>query len=142
VSGRPATVAALAAAIIRVEPRVGKIRAEIEAMWMLRETFFDNQFRIPWARTEWGRRFKACLCEEQNHRCCYCGIHFGQSSDPSEATIEHITPLSRGGQDHPDNIAIACRGCNTRRSAGETSIRYSVAGGACPVLALMRESAQ
>lgn len=27
-------------------------------------------------------------------------------------SVEHIIPLSKGGQNHPDNLAYACQGCN------------------------------
>jgi len=44
--------------------------------------------------------------------CFVCGEHV----DASTATAEHIIPLSRGGTDDIDNIAISHRKCNMRRS--------------------------
>lgn len=38
------------------------------------------------------------------HACAYCG-------GPSE-TIDHVTPLSRGGLHHIDNLVPACKKCN------------------------------
>lgn len=47
--------------------------------------------------------------------CCYCGTHLsftcGQYGS-NRATLEHITPISRGGDHVFDNTAIACRACN------------------------------
>jgi hypothetical protein len=41
-------------------------------------------------------------------RCYYCRreMHLGMS------TLEHITPLSLGGTNDPENLAIACVKCN------------------------------
>ena len=36
---------------------------------------------------------------------------------PGGATIDHIVPVSKGGSDHPANVAIAHRQCNVRRGA-------------------------
>lgn len=47
----------------------------------------------------------------QDNRCCYCGIPFHDDSE-----IEHIIPIARGGDNSPDNIALACTSCN--RSKG------------------------
>lgn len=32
-------------------------------------------------------------------------------------TIDHLTPFARGGMDEPDNVAGACRSCNSRKNA-------------------------
>lgn len=42
--------------------------------------------------------------------CYYCG-------DDSKLTVDHLTPLSRGGTDAIDNIVPACRSCNSRKNA-------------------------
>jgi 5-methylcytosine-specific restriction endonuclease McrA len=41
------------------------------------------------------------------YRCQYCG-------DRADS-IDHIVPRSRGGRDVWDNLAAACRPCNTRK---------------------------
>ena len=45
--------------------------------------------------------------------CEYCKkpIEFG------EDTLDHKTPLSRGGTNDYENLCIACRSCNSRKSA-------------------------
>ncbi len=68
---------------------------------------YECAMRIYW-RTQ--------LSEAQNHRCCWCGkrtVFVPNRKD--SATIEHVTPRSQGGADHPDNYAVACGGCNTAR---------------------------
>lgn len=31
--------------------------------------------------------------------------------------LDHVFPRSRGGIDHPDNLAAACKRCNTSKGA-------------------------
>lgn len=37
----------------------------------------------------------------------YCGA--------AADTVDHITPLVRGGREHPSNLAPACRSCNSSK---------------------------
>jgi hypothetical protein len=46
--------------------------------------------------------------------CCeYCWSQLKFSPDPF--SIEHIIPLSKGGTDALDNLALSCQGCNNRQ---------------------------
>jgi 5-methylcytosine-specific restriction endonuclease McrA len=45
--------------------------------------------------------------------CWMCGEHV----PPSEATLEHIQPLSEGGSSHVENLAISHDRCNNQRHA-------------------------
>ncbi len=47
--------------------------------------------------------------------CWVCGAHVL----PATATLEHIKPLSEGGNSHADNLAISHDACNNRRHAKE-----------------------
>jgi 5-methylcytosine-specific restriction endonuclease McrA len=47
---------------------------------------------------------------EKGH-CAYCGRQISLK----EATIDHILPQSRGGNDSWTNVALACRRCNLRK---------------------------
>ena len=48
--------------------------------------------------------------------CCYCPtlmtFDCPNQYNPRRATLEHITPVSRGGGHTFDNVALACRACN------------------------------
>ncbi len=48
------------------------------------------------------------ICERHNWQCYLCGTPL----TPKTALIEHRIPLSRGGTNHPSNIAPACNPCN------------------------------
>lgn len=43
-----------------------------------------------------------------DHKCCYC-------CEPGRMTIEHLTPLARGGRNKAGNIAPACLTCNLKK---------------------------
>lgn len=47
-------------------------------------------------------------------RCEYCRMH--QSLQGATFHVEHVTPQAAGGADTPDNLALACPGCNLRKS--------------------------
>jgi len=52
---------------------------------------------------EWVLRF-------YGNQCAYCGR-------PGKLTIDHVTPLSRGGANSIENLVAACRSCNSRKWA-------------------------
>ncbi|MDP3168994.1 MAG: HNH endonuclease signature motif containing protein [Polaromonas sp.] len=45
--------------------------------------------------------------------CWVCGEHVM----PAAATLEHIQPLSEGGNSHQENLAISHELCNSQRHA-------------------------
>jgi len=51
------------------------------------------------------------LFEAAGWECAYCGC----ALDSDSVTADHIIPLSRGGSSDIDNIAPACRSCNSRK---------------------------
>jgi hypothetical protein len=67
------------------------------------------------------------LSEAQNWKCCWCGTDcVPESGNNNSATIEHVQPRSKGGEDHWDNYAMACARCNNKR--GTRSIEAMIAG--------------
>jgi 5-methylcytosine-specific restriction endonuclease McrA len=61
------------------------------------------------------------LFELQGRKCCYCGrfVYLDFHHGPQTATLEHLRRLKDGGDDHRDNLALACIRCNSMR--GERS---------------------
>ena len=56
-------------------------------------------------RTNWWR------AQIQKGICHYCGGKF----PPSELTMDHIVPLSRGGHSTKGNIVPCCKTCNNNK---------------------------
>ncbi|MFQ5589380.1 MAG: HNH endonuclease [Nitrospiria bacterium] len=52
----------------------------------------------------WKRRRGTGLCH-------YCGKKF----HPTELTMDHLIPLSRGGRNNKGNVVPACKACNNRK---------------------------
>lgn len=50
------------------------------------------------------------LMEKNGHKCAYCGA-------AKKLTRDHKIPLSRGGRDDIENIAPACKSCNSSKGA-------------------------
>jgi 5-methylcytosine-specific restriction endonuclease McrA len=53
------------------------------------------------------------LCWASAWRCAYCKCVLNEKT----ATRDHKIPIVRGGSDNIDNIALACRSCNSRKWA-------------------------
>lgn len=41
--------------------------------------------------------------------CHHCGLRY----HPSELTMDHLTPIARGGQTRKSNVVPSCKPCNT-----------------------------
>ncbi len=60
---------------------------------------------------------KETLRKMQDNQCCWCGRPM-QQTHPFRwdyETIEHLTPLSKGGTNDMDNLALAHKKCNEDR---------------------------
>lgn len=57
------------------------------------------------------------LYEKQNRKCPYCGggLHKLAVADGNTIAIDHIVPLSKGGESTFSNYAISCAWCNRRK---------------------------
>ena len=38
-------------------------------------------------------------------------------SDPMSFVVDHVTPITKGGEDHPSNMRAAHRECNSKKRA-------------------------
>lgn len=51
------------------------------------------------------------ILETFGHRCAYC------LCAPEKLTMDHVTPLKKGGRHDVDNLVPACLSCNVRKNA-------------------------
>lgn len=61
---------------------------------------------------------------KQQRRCCFCQRMLNRC----EATLEHIIPLSKGGNWHITNLDISCKKCNQKRGNLDFNLFTSLVG--------------
>ncbi|MCA9207826.1 MAG: HNH endonuclease [Planctomycetales bacterium] len=66
--------------------------------------------RVPRHSMRFNRR---TLFARDDHRCQYCG----QSRPPSQLSIDHVLPRSRGGKTTWENVVCSCLSCNTKKGS-------------------------
>lgn len=63
-------------------------------------------------------KYKAILCENGDENCHYCNVKlvFGKKQRSFNfATVDHVQPKSKGGENSLSNFVLACMGCNSLR---------------------------
>lgn len=55
-------------------------------------------------------RIRHLVRERAENRCEYCQSH--QDYVMGQLQIDHVWPVMRGGDSHPDNLCLACELCN------------------------------
>jgi hypothetical protein len=58
------------------------------------------------------RENRALIFERDGYQCQYCKKQLTRFT----ATLDHITPVSKGGGNEYDNVITACLGCNSRKT--------------------------
>ncbi len=77
--------------------RAKAFKAYKEGRWQIHSLYENNNWKV-----DWGKEY-----------CWYCGKHI---DDCGKLTAEHIFPRAKGGDDNFDNIAYACKNCNSSKS--------------------------
>lgn len=58
----------------------------------------------------WSREHYPSVYARDGKRCRYCG------REGMRLSIDHVEPRVHGGHDGPENLVVACRSCNSRKS--------------------------
>ena len=61
-----------------------------------------------------AEKYRVLVTDRAEQRCEYC--HYPQRASNTSLEIEHIIPRSKGGKTIPQNLALACRRCNSHKS--------------------------
>ena len=69
-----------------------------------------NQRRRSLQKIRLDSRYLSILLYSQANKCFYCGQDMGAT--PS---LEHLTPVSRGGDNQSWNLVYACKSCNSKK---------------------------
>lgn len=55
------------------------------------------------------------VIQRADERCEYCGL--SQAGQEATFHIDHVIPVTAGGETTPDNLALACVSCSLHKSA-------------------------
>lgn len=106
----------------------GCVEAATQSTWQLSgvsETWniptvlrLRHQIRLPRHRAPWSRR---AVLRRDRYTCAYCGLRVGDAQGQrilkaSDFTIDHVLPVSRGGENSWNNTVCACFACNQRKA--------------------------
>jgi len=80
-------------------PEIARLRFRVDAM----------KRRVKMGNFE--RSDLMAMYEDQEHRCAYCGITLFWSI-PNDIHVDHIKPVTKGGTNDIDNLALTCADCN------------------------------
>jgi 5-methylcytosine-specific restriction endonuclease McrA len=105
VSSRRAVCLVIADKADMVEADGGFLRSERLTMSSPAVIRLRYMVRAPRRRTASVSR--RAVFARDDYRCQYCGNHAD--------SIDHVVPRSRGGRDVWDNLAAACRPCNSKK---------------------------
>lgn len=67
-------------------------------------------YRIKRAGGTFSKEDILAIYRRQGGKCAYCSMSLN-----GKFTIDHIQPLSQGGTNWPDNIALSCSSCNSSK---------------------------
>ncbi len=86
-----------------------------QAHWLEAEVAADTAAHT---RNMRRRKIKEAMLAQTGGRCAICGNRTSMDlppTHPAYATIDHIRPRSRGGEDNLSNWQIACLRCNQEK---------------------------
>lgn len=97
--------------------------AEALAIEMAKARKLEIIFGAWWRHYAVPYEFPVTLWAE-NRTCPYCGVPLGKRSilaadveEEPTAQLDHMDPVSRGGEDSIRNTVFACRGCNSAKGS-------------------------
>lgn len=72
-----------------------------------------RKYRERMSEGSYTKKDVATLFTQQGGKCKYCKSEF---SEVLPYTVDHRIPLADGGTNWPDNLALACKSCNSTKS--------------------------
>jgi Restriction endonuclease len=91
----------------RLQKALGKTRG-----YYILDMETDSKYQFSHGRIKFPRETRELIYRSADGRCALCG----RKLQIDDMTLDHITPLSMGGNDTLDNIQCACKACNQFKS--------------------------
>lgn len=90
---------------VEYDDECGMVRSQVE---IPKAIFYGTKTK----QRSTGKRLRFTILNRDNFTCTYCG----RKPPEVKLCVDHKTPVSQGGTDHPDNLATACYDCNGGKS--------------------------
>ena len=87
------------------EDWIRSVSFEVQVPRVIRLLRYD---RVPKLSLRFNRR---SVLARDEHQCQYCGV----TLPPSQLSLDHVVPRSRGGLTSWENVVCSCVACNTRK---------------------------
>lgn len=89
-------------------------------IWGKENSFLNKIYRkVATAKRRCRGEIKASdlkeMLKKQNNKCDYCGVEL----DEYNIQLDHIKPVSKGGDNSLDNLHFVCKNCNLRKYTRE-----------------------
>ncbi|MEB3198431.1 MAG: HNH endonuclease, partial [Candidatus Sericytochromatia bacterium] len=92
------------------------LEALVAAGLLVAETQVSATAAQKWGRRSVPQRIRALVMARDGHKCTACGT-------AQHLELDHIVPVSQGGNPEPDNLQVLCRQCNRRKRVRSTDYR-------------------
>lgn len=86
-----------------------------QAEWQHRQDQIRGSAHQRGYTSEWRRTAQAAVTKHRAQYGDWCPGWKTQPHPSKDLTADHVRPKSLGGTDSPDNIAVLCRSCNSRK---------------------------
>lgn len=86
--------------------------------WIEQRQHEAERLRLPPSQRGYDRhwrKLRVLILQRDHYICQNCGTPAGAS-----AHVDHIIPLSAGGENTDDNLQTLCHACHSRKTAGES----------------------
>jgi len=104
---------------------VGRLDEDPDLDWLISSGFCewcdeDDAWENPWASRSISAELRSQILSRDGNKCVFC-----EAEETLE--IDHIIPVSKGGDSNPRNLQVLCRSCNRKKRARVANATRSVA---------------
>lgn len=110
--------------------KVSHLDTKPDLEWLIETGFCercseDGSWSNPWASRHISDALRSEILSRDRNACVFCG-----ADDPLE--IDHVIPVSKGGDSNPKNLQTLCRSCNRKKRTRVANATRSVASATQP----------